>query len=191
MILRKAIVLTTGAGLLFAIAFLAATLRVSAAPLAQATPTAEHEDSHAEEEEHGHGERIEAGAASVRIVAPTEGLTISTNSIAVEVETTNWPLGEGNHWHLYVDGNEQGMSQGNSDTMMAHDLEPGEHTLEVVLSTEQHQELDAADLVTIRVAGVAEAATAPTTDNTPVLVGGMVVAVLAVAGVAYTFARRK
>jgi hypothetical protein len=81
------------------------------------------------------------------------------------------------------------MSQGSSDSMAAADLEPGEHVIEAVLSNEEHQELDATDSVTIRVEAVAE--TTPTaSDNSLLLVGGIVVAVLVVAGVAYAVARR-
>lgn len=81
------------------------------------------------------------------------------------------------------------MSQGNSDTMAANDLEPGEHVIEVVLSNEQHQELDTADEITIRVEAAA-AEVAPS-DNSPLLVGGIIVAVLIVAGVGFALARRK
>ncbi|HET7089947.1 MAG TPA: hypothetical protein VFL17_15025 [Anaerolineae bacterium] len=160
---------------------------VAAMPPRQATPTMEHstDDEHAGE----HGGRIDAGDASIRIVAPEDGATIQGGRVQVQVETSNFPLGEGRHWHLYVDGKERGMSQGSSDTMAAADLEPGEHVIEAVLSTGEHQELDATDSVTIRVEAVAE--TAPmASDNSSLLVGGIVVAVLVLAGVAYTIARR-
>ena len=160
----------------------------AASPLTQATPTPGHQDN-SHDDDSSHGDRIDAGDASVRIVSPTDGATISGNSVIVEIETTNWQLGEGKHWHLYVDGSERGMSQGNSDTMAANDLEPGQHVIEVVLSTEQHQELDAADEITIRVeAAAAEAAPG---DNSPLLVGSIVVAVLIVAGIGFALARRK
>jgi hypothetical protein len=187
--LRKSTALLCALGLVFAIALAAGGSPAAAGPLRQATPTPEH----AMEDEHGgsHGERIDAGDASIRIVAPADGATISGDSVAVKVETINWPLGEGKHWHLYVDGKEQGMSQGNSDTLMAHDLAPGEHEIEVVLSNELHQELEAVDHIEI----LAEAAAAPQAaaagDNSLLLVGGVVVVVLAVAGVAFAVARRK
>lgn len=159
-----------------------------ATPLMQTTPTMEHstDDKHADE----HGDRIDAGDASIRIVTPEDGATIQGDRVQVQVETSNFPLGEGRHWHLYVDGKERGMSQGSSNTMAAADLEPGEHVIEAVMSNEGHQELDAADSVTIRAVAAAEAA--PTaSDNSSLLVGGVVVAVLVVAGAAYAVARRR
>ena len=192
---RKSTLLLTILGLLLALSFLTGAPRVTASRLNQATPSTEpmHMDTEeGHDDEHGeHGKRIPAGDASIRILAPQDGATFTTDMVAVEVETTNWPLGEGKHWHLYVDGNEQGMSQGNSTTLVAHDLEPGEHEIEVVMSNELHQELDATAAVTIRV----EAATTPPAsapgDNSLLLVGGIVVAVLIVAGVGFAVARRK
>jgi hypothetical protein len=178
------------ASLLLAFTLVVGSAHTVASPLTQTTPTPEHTegDEHGEEE-HGHGERIDAGDASVRIVSPADGATINSNSVMVEIETTNWPLGEGKHWHLYVDGSERGMSQGNSDTMVAADLEPGEHVIEVVLSNERHQELDAADEIVIHInAATTQAASV---DNSPLLVGGIVVGVLIVAGVGFALARRK
>lgn len=68
---------------------------IAASPPVQATPTPEHEDEH--NDDHGNGERIDAGDASIRIVSPADGAMITGSSVAVEVETTNWPLGEGKH----------------------------------------------------------------------------------------------
>jgi hypothetical protein len=147
------------------------------------------EDEH-EEDEHGHGERIDAGGASIRIVAPADGTTVTSSSVLVQVETTDYALGDGRHFHLYVNGTERGMSQGNSDTMAANDLQPGENTIEVVLSNDQHQELDAAASITIRYE--ASASVAPTGgDNTTLLVVGIVGAVIAVAGAGFVVTRRK
>ncbi len=187
--LRKSTALLPALGLLVAIALVAGGSSASAGPLRQATPTPEHEpgDEHGEE----HGERIDAGDASIRIVSPADGAVISADSVVVKVETINWPLGEGKHWHLYVDGKEQGMSQGNSDTLMAHDLAPGEHAIEVVLSNELHQELDASDQIEIRVEAAVAPPAATAGDDSPLLVGGIVVVVLAVAGMAFAVARRK
>ena len=187
MVFRRCVVILL---LLCLLASLSPALNGSAAatPLMQATPTMEHSmgDEHAGE----HGDRIDAGYASIRIVAPEDGAAIQGSSAQVRVETSNFPLGEGRHWHLYVDGKERGMSQGNSDTMAAADLEPGEHLIEVVLSNEQHQELDTTDSVTIRVEAPAET-TSTTSDNSSLLVGGIVVAALVVAAAAYAVARRR
>ena len=91
--------------------------------------------------------------------------------VIVRVETTNWPLGEeGHHWHLYVNGKEQGMSQGNSPALQARDLLPGENTIEVVLSNELHQELNATDKITVRFDAGSAAAAAPSLSTGVVFV---------------------
>jgi hypothetical protein len=100
---------------------------------------------------HAQGNRIDAGDALIKIASPQDGAVLKSNSAIVRVETLNWPLGEqGHHWHLYVNGAEQGMSQGNSPALQARDLQPGENTIEVVLSDELHQELNAMDTIVVR-----------------------------------------
>jgi hypothetical protein len=100
---------------------------------------------------HAQGNRIDAGDALIKIVSPQDGAVLKENAVIVRVETLNWPLGEqGRHWHLYVHGAEQGMSQGNSPALQARDLRPGENTIEVVLSNDLHQELNATDTIVVR-----------------------------------------
>jgi hypothetical protein len=118
------------------------TSTVEPAPT-EGTPEAVHH--------HAQGNRIDAGDALIKIVAPQDGDVLKSNSVIVRVETLNWPLGKlGHHWHLYVNGAEQGMSQGNSPALQARDLRPGENTIEVVLSNELHQELNATDTISVR-----------------------------------------
>ncbi|HTP08634.1 MAG TPA: hypothetical protein VMP08_10310 [Anaerolineae bacterium] len=123
-------------------------------PAGTPTPTSEPAPTEGTPEavhHHAQGNRIEAGDALVKIVSPQDGDVIKNNSFIVRVETLNWPLGEqGHHWHLYVNGAEQGMSQGNSPALQARDLQPGENTIEVVLSNELHQELNATDTISVR-----------------------------------------
>ena len=114
---------------------------------ADATPTPTPMDM----SEHDHGARLEAQGASVKIVSPQAGAVLEHNAVIVRVETTHWPLGEGKHFHLYVNGQEQGMSQGSNPSLQARDLQPGENTLEVVLSNDLHQELNATDKIVVRV----------------------------------------
>ncbi len=100
---------------------------------------------------HAQGNRLDAGDALVKIISPEDGAVLKDNAVIVRVETLNWPLGEqGRHWHLYVNGAEQGMSQGNSPVLQARDLRPGENTFEVVLSNELHQELNATATIVVR-----------------------------------------
>jgi len=196
--LRKSTLLLILAGLLMAASFVASA-PASASPQAQATPTMDHDMNmngsedhdadHSHEEEHG--ERIDAGDASIHIVSPADGTMIGEPSALIRVETTNFPLGEGKHWHLYVDGKSRGMSQGNSDAMEAIDLEPGEHVIEVVLSNEQHQELDATDTIVLHVEGESHSAVSPSSDSSLPIVGAVVLAIAVVGGAGYVATRRK
>lgn len=132
-----------------------------------------------------HGERIPAGDASIRIVFPVSGTVLTNNAIIVKVETVNWPLGNGKHWHLYVNGVAQGMSQGSSPALQAHDLQPGENVLEAVMSNDAHQELDAVARVSVIVTS-----SVPGTDSTGLIIaaaGAMVV----VGGTAVWLMRKK
>jgi hypothetical protein len=180
---------------------IAAMLLVAAlAGYAQAdgTPTPEPDHMHMEstlESDHDHGERINANGAAVKIIAPQHNAALNNDTVIVRVETTNWPLGEeGHHWHLYVNGKEQGMSQGNSPALQARDLQPGDNIIEAVLSNELHQELNATDMITIRYEAMGSAA--PTADpalssGVVIVLLGIVVAVAAILGIGFAVTRKK
>ena len=142
-----------------------------------------------------HGDRIDARGASVKIMAPKDGEALNRPLVIVRVETTNWPLGEeGHHWHLYVNGKEQGMSQGNSPALQARDLQPGENIIEVVLSNDLHQELNATDMIAVRyeASGSATPTAAPALSSGVVIVLlGIVVAVAAILGIGFAVTRKK
>lgn len=157
------------------------------------TPTPEADHMHMEgtpeaDHEHDHGERIAANGASIKIVSPADGAVLADRSVIVKVETTNWPLGEGKHWHLYVNGQEQGMSQGSSPSLQARDLLTGANVLEAVMSNELHQELDAVARIVVQVeAGAAPAAT----TNTSLIVAAAAGAVAVIGGAALLLMRKK
>lgn len=145
---------------------LLAMLLVAGRAVADGTPTPSAEHGHTDStpeagHEHDHGERIPAGEARIRITTPPDGATLSDASIIVKVETSSWPLGEGKHWHLYVNGQAQGMSQGSNPSLQARDLKVGENLIEAVMSNETHQELDAVASITVRVVPDAAALAAP------------------------------
>ena len=206
--LRKTMIALTSISLMIALAFSIGGW-ANAAPVAQATPTMDPDmnmnmnmnESHDHDEndtgdDADHmdmgGERLDAGGASVRIIAPSDGATLAGISAIVKVETTGFALGEdGNHFHLYVDGKEQGMSQGNSDTIAANDLEPGEHSIEVVLTNGLHQELNATDMITIRTETAGEPVAAGAGDNSAVTVVGIIVAAAVVAGAGFMIVRKR
>jgi hypothetical protein len=152
------------------------------------TPEAMHMDMDGTPEaDHDHGDRIPAGDAAIRIVSPADGALLTDNSAIVKVETTNWPLGEGKHWHLYVNGQEQGMSQGSSPSLQARDLMAGANTLEAVMSNELHQELDAVAKVVVLV----EIARMAAPGNVLPIVIGFAVALMAIGGAAVMLVRKK
>ena len=143
---------------------------------------------------HDHGDRIDANGAAVKIISPAHNAVLDRDSVIVRVETTNWPLGEGKHWHLYLNGKEQGMSQGNSPALQARDLQPGENTFEVTLSNELHQELDATDKITVRYeapAGAQTAADLSLPSGAIIVLLGIVVAVAAILGLGFALTRKK
>jgi len=177
---------------------LLAALAVAGSAQADGTPTPDHMNMSSTPEAddtHDHGDRIDANGASVKIVAPQAGEVLDNPTVIVRVETTNWPLGEeGHHWHLLVNGKEQGMSQGNAPALQARDLQPGENILEVVLSNELHQELNATDKITVRYEAPAGAQTA----SAPLIPSGAIIVLLGIAatvaalwGIGFALTRRK
>jgi hypothetical protein len=161
----------------------------------EGTPEGDHHEAGAVEGDHDadHGARIDANGAAVKIIAPQNGEVLDVPTVIVRVETTNWPLGEaGHHWHLYVNGQEQGMSQGNSPALQARDLQPGENVIEVVLSNELHQELNATDKITVHFDAGSSVVAAPALSTGMVFVLlGIAVIVVAILGVGYAVTRKK
>ncbi len=145
------------------------------------------------------GDRVDANGAAVKITSPQDGAVLDVPTVIVRVETTNWPLGEaGHHFHLYVNGQVQGMSQGNSPAIQARDLQPGENILEVVLSNEQHQELNATNKISVRYETSASAPLPPTRPlsgplPSNVIIGmvGLAVAAAVALGIGLALQRRK
>jgi hypothetical protein len=136
--------------------------------------------------------RLDANGATVTIVSPANDATINDNSVIVRVETTNLTLGkDGAHFHLYVDGKVQGMSEGASSSIMAHDLTPGEHTFEVVLANGMHQELNASHMIKVNVQLAGAPAASTSGDSSALVIVGLVAAVVVMGGVGFAVSRRK
>lgn len=203
--LRKSLVAIVGMLLLIAFAF-AGSARADGTPTPEpdhghmeGTPESEHHTEGTIEAGHDHGPRLAANGATVKIIAPQHNAMLDRDSVIVRVETTNWPLGvEGHHWHLLVNGKEQGMSQGNAPALQAHDLQPGENIIEAVLSNELHQELDATHKITVHYATTAQAAETTAAANAPGLSSGVVIvlvgivaAVAAILGIGFAVTRKK
>jgi hypothetical protein len=186
--------------LILGVALLAAFALVGSVQ-ADGTPTPDH--LHMEstpEADHDQGDRLEANGAAVKITSPQEGDVLDVSTVIVRVETTNWPLGEaGHHFHLYVNGKVQGMSQGNSPAIQARDLQPGDNTLEVVLSNEQHQELNATDKISVRfdVSASGPPSPAPLSSAPRLSIGvvfvllGIAVVIVAILGIGFALTRKK
>ncbi len=146
------------------------------------------------------GARLDANGASVTITFPKNGDVLSVPTVVVRVETTNWPLGEAGHqFRLYVNGQDQGVSQSDSPAMPARDLRPGDNTLEVVLVNEQHQELNATDKINVRydASGSAPSAPAPLSaapslpSNVVIGMLGLAVAAVVALGIGFVLQRKK
>lgn len=129
---------------------LAAWLFVACSPASETA--VDHQDAtHTERD--GHGDRIPNNGAVVRIISPTAGETFAYgDQVVVEIETENFPLGEdGNHWHLYVNGDSWGMVMGANNSDVLRGLAPGEHEISVYLSIATHEDLAEGDAVMITV----------------------------------------
>ena len=86
-----------------------------------------------------------AQGASVKIVSPKAGQVIKGDSVPLEFKLTKGKIGE--HVHAYVDGEMAGMFKGVKGTL--NGIKPGQHTLELRVTTGDHNaELDATDKVT-------------------------------------------
>lgn len=187
---RTRIMILAGAALMAA-ALALGTPRANA----HGTPTPEHRHAAAtpgsEEHDHEHADsvRLPADGAAVRIVSPKGNAVLTENAVIVKVETTNWPLGEGKHFHLYVNGQEQSMSQGSSASVQARDLVIGENTLEVVLSNDLHRELDATDKITVRMELLPTVS--PATTSTGGLVAIVGIGALVLGGIGFVIIRRR
>jgi hypothetical protein len=132
---------------------LAALLLVACSPAGETA--VDHQDTgHNGTDDHSdqsHGDRIPNNGAVVRIVSPATGDTFARGQeVLVEIETENFPLGEdGNHWHLYVNGESWGMIMGANNTDVLRGLPPGEHEVSVYLSIATHEDLEDGDAVII------------------------------------------
>jgi hypothetical protein len=163
----------------------------------EGTPESDHHEEGAPEadHDHGHGERLPANGAAVKIIAPQHNAVLDRDSVIVRVETTSWPLGEGKHWHLYVNGKEQGMSQGSAAALQARDLQPGENIIEVTLSNELHQELNATDMIAVRYEAGGASADSAAASGLPsgvvITLGLVVVSVLAILGIGFAVTRKR
>lgn len=147
------------------------------------------------------GARLDANGASVAITFPKNGDVLNVPTVVVRVETTDWPLGEaGRQFRLYVNGQDQGVSQGVSPAMPAHELRPGDNTLKVVLVNEQHQELNATDTINVRYdasGSAAPSAPAPLSSapslppNVVIGMLGLAVAAVLALGIGFVLQRKK
>lgn len=116
----------------------------------------EEHGEHEHDGEDGHDTAVRQfipnGGAVVRITSPANDTTFAPGAnVPVAIETVNFSIGEdGNHWHIYVDGDPIMVMGGN--TFVLQNLSPGHHEIEVFLSLGTHEDLEQGDSVMIRVA---------------------------------------
>jgi hypothetical protein len=85
-----------------------------------------------------------AEGAKVKIVAPKKGQIFKGNQVPLEFKLVKGKVGR--HVHAYVDGQLMGMFESEKGTLTG--IQPGNHTLEVRVATEDHKtELKATDKV--------------------------------------------
>ncbi len=134
--------------------FILTALALSACQPQAADPT---EAEHEADQEHAEGEdehtRVPNDGAVINIISPADGASFASGEdIVIEVEVENFDLtAEGNHWHLYVDGSVLAMVSAGITKNVIHDLEPGEHKIEVYLGLPTHEELEDGASITITV----------------------------------------
>jgi hypothetical protein len=111
----------------------------------------EMSDTH-EHEEGDHPPRVPNEGRIIRIISPESMSSFAASEqILVEIETENFELGDGNHWHVYIDGASWGMVTGNNTDQPLVGLEPGEHEIAVFLSIESHEELEDGDDIMVTI----------------------------------------
>lgn len=98
-------------------------------------------------------ERVPNNGAVIRIVSPADGAVFkTTDEVLVQVEIENFDLGaDGNHWHVVLDDNSEIMVMGGNTDQALRNLAPGQHTIEAILSTGDHGDLEDTSKVTITV----------------------------------------
>ena len=113
----------------------------------------EHDDEHMHDDDHEHQDehnRVPNNDAGVHITSPSEGDTFKVgDEVTVEIELENFELGDGNHWHIYVDGTSWGMVMGENMDDTLRGLEVGKHEISVYLSIDTHEELEDGDVIMI------------------------------------------
>jgi hypothetical protein len=97
--------------------------------------------------------RVPNNGAGVEIVAPASGDSFKQGTqVILEIETDNFDmLEEGNHWHVYINGQNWGMVTGGNMDQPLTGLTAGEHKIEVFLSIDTHEELEEGDSIVIQV----------------------------------------
>ena len=115
----------------------------------------DHTEEEMEHDDHDHQDehvRVPNNDAAVHITSPADGAIFKVgDEVTVGIELENFELGDGNHWHIYVDGTSWGMVMGENTDDTLRGLEAGEHEIGVHLSIDTHEELEDGDTITILV----------------------------------------
>ena len=111
-------------------------------------------------------------APTIRIVTPADGSTLYGSSFTVSVDIQNFDImtTDGRHWHLWVNGQLQGMVYQKDVTL---DLPPGTDQLCATLGDANHADLGEPSSVTVTVFQAA-AGTPTTPPSAPAGTGGII-----------------
>lgn len=113
-----------------------------------------NENSHSHEENDSHEEsRSPNNGSTVILISPIEGQIFESGehiTIAIEVNNFELSVNEG-HWHLYIDGESEGMVTHGKTEVIIKELPEGKHTISAFLTQFTHVELEKGATVTITV----------------------------------------
>jgi hypothetical protein len=124
---------------------------LSSAPGVFAHGNSPHGAEEPEELEEASSARVPNNGAVIRIVSPADGFVCPAGmEIELCVELEQFVLGhDGNHWHISVDGEPWLMIMDDSLKERLHGLEPGEHSIEVLLADGEHRDLEEGDAIRV------------------------------------------
>ena len=114
-----------------------------------------HSHSHSGHDHDAHQlemKTIPNNGAVIRLLSPVDGATFDDHDhITIEVATENFPLTEGNHWHIYLNDEPHEMVEGGATTYRLDHLKAGTYVIRVTMSNADHDELEEGASVTITV----------------------------------------
>ena len=95
------------------------------------------------------------GEATFAITSPQDGATVSS-PFTIKVsssEAIGAPESGKDHWHVYVDGNNEDYKVATASSLQMDGLSPGKHTIDASLQHADHSPVGVRDEITVTVKG--------------------------------------